>query len=154
MSFNGVHLLAPGEVYRPLPKPPAAPNPPDLERKDPATHCAGCGAVLQLGRWTCAWCTLPYPNAPRGGMEAIEVTSLVDVVPRYWPGWEPPRPLPPASRVVRECETNTDLPEVRTVIEDWRLRHSKSPSDRCWLYGFLLPLACFAIVLGVWVAKQ
>lgn len=177
MSVHNMHLLAPGESFQPWPKPPAPPNPPDLEHKDAAATCAGCGAGLQAGRWSCAWCTLPYPHALQGDLGAlIEVTSLADPWPRYWPGWEPPRPslrpmvellddaeadheramrshrrrlqrpLPPPSRVMAEG----DVASARRV---WEERYSAKPARRLWLYVLAFPLAWFALALGVWVAK-
>lgn len=126
MSVHNMHLLAPGESFRPWPKPPEPPNRPDLERKDAASTCGGCGAGLQAGRWSCAWCTLPYPNAPRGDLSAlIEVTTLADPWPRYRPGWEPPRPLPPASRLVTESGRQVVLEDDSD--REWRARHPYPP---------------------------
>lgn len=147
MSVHNMHLLAPGESFQPWPKPPAPPNPPDLEREAAASTCAGCGAGLQTGRWSCAWCTLPYPHATQGDLGAlIEVTTLSDPWPRYWPGWEPPRPLPPSSRLVREGD-------IAGAHRIWEERYSAKPASRLWLYVLAFPLVWFALALGVWVAK-
>ena len=124
MSFNGLHLLAPGESVRPLP---------ELERAAASANCAGCGAAREPGRWSCSWCTLAYPVASSVRPGAIlEITTLCDAAPLYWPGWEPPRPLPPS-------ETPMAL-----LLE--RAEHGKGRDPVWWTVGsaILVPVVLFA----------
>jgi hypothetical protein len=76
MSFNGLHLLAPGDSFTPL-----------RAKEAPALKCASCGATLGLHEARCSYCLSWSPAySDLGGPDVIEVTNLDDPVPRYWVG--------------------------------------------------------------------
>lgn len=155
MSFNGLHLLAPGERFQPWPKPPAPPNPPPLTAMADPTDCEGCGAPLQHHLASCAWCTRPHGNRRADLGALVEVTCMDDVAPRYVVGWEPSRPLPPASRLVPEgfrLPTNTDLPEVAETIDRWRVRHSV-PDPLWWTVGASIAVPAVLFAFAAWLVN-
>lgn len=155
MAVHNMHLLAPGQRYQPWPKPPAPPNPPPLVAMADPTDCEGCGAPLQRHLASCAWCTRPHPSRRADLGALLEVTCLDDVAPRYWPGWQPPRPLPPASCVVREhpgLPTNTDLPEVAALVEQWRMRHSV-PDPLWWTVGASIAVPAVLFAFAAWLVN-
>lgn len=71
-------------------------------------ECISCGAVLKLSDAECSYCQRPNPDHDHSLGAMIEVTSLDDPSPRYVPGWAPPRPLPPAGRLVLESGRHLD----------------------------------------------
>ena len=119
MAVHNMHLLAPGERFQPWPKPPAPPNPPQVTAMADPTDCEGCGAPLQHHLAACAWCTRPHPSRRADLGALLEVTCMDDVAPRYVVGWEPTRPVPPPSRLVRDG----DLESVRRI---WEERYSEA----------------------------
>lgn len=130
MSFDGLHLLAPGERIRHWPKPPAPPNPPPVGAKEETTDCEGCGAPLQRHLASCAWCTRPHPNRRADLGALLEVTCMDDVAPRYVPGWSNPRP------------SERPLSELLAERDAWRDRYApdRFPFPRLkrfcrWLLG-------------------
>ncbi len=127
MSLNGLFSLAPGEFFTPLRSKEAA-----------ALKCASCAAPLGPHEARCSYCLSWNPAYGHlGGIDAIEVTTLEDPVPRYWVGAESPVT---GGYVAREeikghdgivdarwpsgTETNRDLPGVRAALEAWEAKYS------------------------------
>jgi hypothetical protein len=80
MSFNGVHRLRPGESFTPLRSKEAA-----------ALKCASCAAPVGPHEARCSYCLSWNPAYLRlSGIDALEVTTMADPVPRYWVGLESP----------------------------------------------------------------
>lgn len=94
MSLDGIEKFVPGRAA-------VLPGANAVGKAAPAAECHGCGAPLQMRAIECSWCKRPIGDSGDWGAR-IEVTTLDDVMPSYMPGWLPPRPLPPASRLVTE----------------------------------------------------
>lgn len=154
MSFNGLHLLDPGERFQPWPKPPAPPNPPPLVAKQEPTDCEGCGAPLQHHLASCAWCTRPHRSRRADLGALIEVTCQDDVAPRYVVGWETPRPVPPASRLVRECAVakGADGLVHASTAQEWRNRYS-ARDETWWIVGASIAVPAVLFAFAVWLVN-
>lgn len=80
MSLNGLFSLAPGESFTPL-----------RSKEADALKCASCAAPLGPHEARCSYCLSWNPAYGRlGGIDAIEVTTMEDAVPRYLVGLESP----------------------------------------------------------------
>ena len=86
----------------PVNPPPLYPKPPLCVFRLRPLECASCGATLRRDEAECSYCRRPNPDARPDMGAFIEVTSLDDPAPRYVPGWPPPKPLPPADRLLTE----------------------------------------------------
>lgn len=130
MSFDGLHLLAPGERIRHWPKPPAPPNPPPVGAKEETTDCEGCGAPLQNHLASCAWCTRPHPSRRADLGARLEVTCLDDAAPRYVPGRPDPRPSERSMADLIERAKGADGSTHACTAQGWRDRYlSKDPTS-------------------------
>jgi hypothetical protein len=111
VSFDRLHLLAPGESLTSLPA-----------KEAPALKCASCAAPLGLHEARCSYCLSWNPaHSTLGRADPIEVTNLDDPVPRYWvDGYViPSNPTP-----VLQAPEPISESDRRAIDVFWRDQHS------------------------------